>query len=80
MPNAPVETKVKASTGAAFAVGLVIAMLNWAVGDSQLLGSLPDWSQALVTLVVPPLVTFLSGWKAAHSPRPDAGEVLTPEV
>lgn len=78
MANAPVENKVKAATGAAFLVGLVVAVLNYVVGDSNLMGSLPAWLQSLAALVVPPLVTFLSGWKAAHSPRPDAG-VLTPE-
>lgn len=77
MPT-PVEAKVKAATGAAVLVGAGIALLNWAVGDSQLMGSLPSWAQALATIVVPPLVTFLSGWKAQHTPRPDSG-VLTPE-
>lgn len=76
--TAPVETKVQAATGAAVFVGIGIALLNWAVGDSQLMGSLPSWAQALVTVVVPPLITFLSGWKAPHTPRPDTG-VLTPE-
>lgn len=79
MANAPVETKVKAATGAALMAGVAIALLNWAVGDSQLMGSLPSWVQAAAAVVVPPLVTFLSGWKADHSPRPDTGNVLTPE-
>ena len=79
MANAPVETKVKAATSAALLVGLAIALLNWAVGNSQLLGTLPPWIQALVSLVVPPIVTFLSGWQASHSPRLDNGDVLTPE-
>jgi len=78
MANAPVETKVKAATSGAFLVGLAVALLNWGVGDSSLMGSLPPWAQALVTLVVPPLITFLSGWQAQHSPRPLTG-VLTPE-
>lgn len=80
MANAPVETKVKAATTAAFLVGFGVAFLNWAVGDSQLMGTLPPWAQVLVTMVVPPLVTFLSGWQARHTPRPDAGDVLTPEA
>lgn len=73
MVQAPVETKVKAATGGAFTVGLVIAFLNYAVGDSQLLGALPAWGQTLAILVVPPLVTFYSGWQARHTPRPDTG-------
>lgn len=80
MANAPVETKVKASTGAAVLVGLVVALLNWGVGDSQLMGSLPSWAQALAALLAPPLVTFFSGWQASHTPRPDTGDYLTPEV
>jgi hypothetical protein len=79
MAHVPVEAKVKAATGAAFFVGLGISFMNWAVGDSQLMGSLPPWAQALATLAVPPLVTFLSGWQARHTPRPDTGDVLTPE-
>jgi hypothetical protein len=76
--NSPVESKVKAATGAAFFVGMAVALLNWGVGDSQLMGSLPPWAQVLVTAVVPPVVTFLSGWQARHTPRPEVG-VLTPE-
>jgi hypothetical protein len=79
MANAPVELKVKAATGAAFFVGALVAFLNWAVGDSQLMSAMPAWSQVVVMLVVPPLVTFLSGWQAQHTPRPDSGDVLTPE-
>lgn len=78
--NAPVEAKVKAATGAAFFVGAAGAFLNWAVGDSQLMAALPSWSQVVVLLVVPPVATFLSGWGARHTPRPDNGDALTPEV
>lgn len=78
MASYPVEKKVKAATSAATFVGLVIAVLNWAIGDSSLLGTLPGWAQALIVLVVPPLITFLSGYQAAHTPRP-LGTVLYPE-
>jgi hypothetical protein len=80
MASAPIEAKVKAATSAAFFVGFAVAFLNWAVGDSQLMGSLPPWAQALATLVIPPLVTFLGGWQAKHTPRPDMGDALTPEA
>lgn len=79
MANAPVEAKVKAATGAAFFVGFAVAFLNWAIGDSTLMGALPAWAQALAALVIPPVVTFLTAWQAAHTPRPDLGDVLTPE-
>lgn len=72
--SAPVEKKVQAATSAAFLVGIGIALLNWAVGDSQLMGSLPSWAQAAVTLLAPPLLTFLSGWKAQHTHRPDLAD------
>lgn len=73
----PVETKVKWATYAATAVGGVIAVLNWVAADSDLLGSLPPWVQAAAVVVVPPLVTFLAGWKARHTPRPNP---TTPQV
>jgi hypothetical protein len=76
--SAAVETKVKAATSAAAAVGVAIALLNGTVGNSQLLGMLPAWAQVVVVVVVPPVVTFLSGWQARHTPRSDTG-VLTPE-
>lgn len=79
MADVPVEAKVKAATGASFFVGAAAAFLNWAVGDSQLMGAMPPWAQVMVMMVVPPAVTFLSGWQAQHTPRPDAGDVLTPE-
>lgn len=66
-----IEQKVKVSTAATFGVSAAIAVLNQTAGDDALMGSLPPWSQTLVLLVVPPAVTFLSGWKARHTPRPD---------
>ena len=69
MTNAPVEAKVKAATSAAFIVALVIAVLNAVVADDSLLKSLPVWLQPIIIAAAPPLVTFLSGWSAQHSPR-----------
>ena len=69
MANAPVEAKVKASTGAAFAVSLVLAVLNEAVADHSLLGPLPYWVQAIIIAGAPPAITFLAGWQARHTPR-----------
>lgn len=84
MANAPVEAKVKASTAVATAVGVLITVLNTAVGNSQLMGSLPPWLQSLITLFGPPIVVFLGGFYAPHSPRvapapePPAGPVVPP--
>jgi predicted MFS family arabinose efflux permease len=77
--TAPVEKKVKAATSAAMFVGLAVALLNWGVGDSELMGTLPSWVQALMSIAVPPLITFLTAWQASHTPRPDTGDALTPE-
>lgn len=70
-----IETKVKASTAATFGASAVIAVLNQAVADDTLMGSTPAWVQTLALLVVPSAVTFLSGWKARHTPRPDISDV-----
>lgn len=78
MATTRVEAKVMASTGAAFTVGVLIAALNETQTHSQLLGGLPPWLQAVISMGVPPLVTFLSGWQARHTPRPDT-TLLTPE-
>ncbi len=69
-----IEAKVKASTAATFGASVAIAALNQTAGDDALMGSLPPWAQTLVLLVVPSLVTFLSGWKARHTPRPDLSD------
>lgn len=66
---APIEKKVTAATAASFAVGIIVAVLNAVTADTSLLGPLPGWAQALVLAVAPAALTFLSGWKAAHTPR-----------
>ncbi|GHH72294.1 hypothetical protein GCM10018793_09060 [Streptomyces sulfonofaciens] len=66
---APVERKVTAATAASSAVGVVIAVLNAGVADAHLLGSLPEWLQSVILAAAPPVLTFLSGWQAKHTPR-----------
>lgn len=79
--RAVVELKVVASTAAAGIAGVGVTVLNEALGDNALLGALPPWSQTLITLFVPPLATFLAGWKARHTPRPDlAAPAAAPPV
>lgn len=67
--NAPVEAKVNAATTATLLVSLVLAVLNDLRDDASLLAPLPGWLQAVLIAVVPPAVTFLSGWQARHTPR-----------
>ncbi|MET9073820.1 holin [Streptomyces sp. NPDC004232] len=64
-----IEMKVKASTAAGLAVGVLVTVLNAVVGNSQLMGSMPSWAQSLLTLFGPPLATFLAGFYAPHSSR-----------
>lgn len=84
---APIETKVKASTAAGLAVGVLVTVLNAVVGNSQLMGSMPAWLQSLITLFGPPLATFLAGFYSPHTPRvtaapepPAAGPGVPPAV
>lgn len=69
MANAPIERKVTSSTAMATVVGALITILNAAVGNNQLMGSLPAWLQSLLTLVGPPLAVFLAGYAAPHTSR-----------
>jgi hypothetical protein len=71
-----IEAKVIASTISSFVIGAAIAWLNAAEQDPHLLGNVPVWAQTLLIAVIPAVVTFLAGYQAAHSPRPD---LPTPE-
>ncbi|NUQ95312.1 MAG: holin [Streptomyces sp.] len=73
--SAPIERKVMASTAMATVVGAFVTILNAAVGNSQLMGSLPGWLQGLLTLVGPPLAVFLAGYAAPHTSRVTAAPV-----
>lgn len=65
-----VEAKVVAGTAAAAGAGIGVAVLNDVQTDSSMLGSTPAWLQAMILLFAPPLVTFLAGYQARHTPRP----------
>ncbi|MGW3571225.1 holin [Streptomyces sp. NPDC000941] len=73
MPQPPVEVKVKAATTGTLLVSLVLAVLNAVAADESLLDPLPGWLQAIVIALVPPAVTFFSGWQGRHTPRGPAG-------
>lgn len=67
-----VEAKVILSTVGSLAASVVVAILNAVLADSTLLGGVsPEW-QALIIAAIPPVIVFLSGYAAAHTPR---GEV-----
>lgn len=64
-----IEAKVKASALAATAVGVVVALLNDVENDHSLLGPVPAPLQSVILVLLPPLVSFLAGWAAKHTPR-----------
>ncbi|MFC0601434.1 hypothetical protein [Streptomyces palmae] len=64
-----VEHKVSWATLGSLAAAGAVTVLNATVGDAELMGSLPAAAQYVITLVVPPLITFLGGYAAPHTPR-----------
>ncbi|NJP42263.1 holin [Actinacidiphila epipremni] len=73
--RALVELKVIAATAAAGVAGVGVTVLNQAVADEALLAPVPTWGQTLITMLAPPLLAFLAGWSARHTPRPDLDAV-----
>lgn len=67
---AVVERKVKAATIAALAASALVALLNWVVGDNELLGSLPAWLQFVLVTFGPTVATAVAGYKARHTAVP----------
>ena len=61
-----IETKVKASTGAAALSGLLL----WALGRYVFKGTVPDVIASWIYAVVPGLVAGIAGYLAPHTPRP----------
>lgn len=65
--TAPVEAKVKASSVAAGATGLVLSL------SSSVFGEVPSAVEQMVTsgigTLVPAGLTFLAGWITRHTPR-----------
>jgi hypothetical protein len=62
-----VDSKVWAATGASAAVSAVLTVLNALQEHPELIGGLPVWAQSLLLLLVPTLVTFVSGyWKTSN--------------
>lgn len=69
-----VEAKVIASTFASAAIGTTIAVLNDVETHNDMLGDLPAPVQAIVLIVIPTVITFMTGWTAKHTSRSDFRE------
>jgi hypothetical protein len=64
---AQTEVKVTTSTLGSLGASLALALLNATAADSSILGGLPAWAQFIVLAVLPPLITFFSGYSAPSS-------------
>lgn len=74
--SSKIETKVTAATVGTYLAGVVVlALVNAFTGEENalLLASLPDAIEPFVLPVVPAVVSFIAGWAAKHTPRPDLG-------
>lgn len=74
--NAPVETKVKAATAAgAGSAALITPFVVWLVDELFFNGAAPPDVPlpvvGLIGLVVTGVSTFVAGWFARHTPRPE---------
>lgn len=70
--SAPVEKKVTWGAVLAYLGGLaVMAVLNAVGSDTGLVASLPAWAESLVVPILPAVLSFVGGWFARHTPRPD---------
>lgn len=63
----PVEVKVKGAVWGTLGASLALALLNGLAANNALLSGLPAWSQFLILTVLPPLITFFSGYVTPSS-------------
>ncbi|MER7363264.1 hypothetical protein [Nonomuraea wenchangensis] len=68
----PIERKVTAATvGSYLGLVAVLAVLQTLNADLDLIRALPDWLESLTIPLLPGLITWVSGFKAKHTARPD---------
>jgi hypothetical protein len=73
-PAGPIEAKVTAATIASAAITFLVNALTNGVSDADsgvLLTALPDWAEPFILALVAAAPTFLAGWAAKHTHRPD---------
>ncbi len=67
-----IEKKVTyASLGTYIGTAVLLIVAEAVNKDATLISGLPDWAEALIVPVIPSLITFLTGYRTAHTPRPD---------
>ncbi len=86
-PAPVVETKVTwATIGAYLASLFLVAIANGLqdVDHALVLGAMPEALETILLPALPAAVTFVSGWLAKHTPRPDlvrrGAPTETPEI
>jgi hypothetical protein len=67
----PIESKVQAASLWTLGASVGIAVLNAVAANSTLLGGLPALAQFAILAAIPPTATFLAGYVAPSTPRPD---------
>lgn len=63
-----VELKVKSMTAVTALLSIALEILNDVKADNSLIPG-PSWFQAIVILVIPTVVTFVTGYRTRHTPR-----------
>lgn len=66
-----VEAKVKWASIATYVGSAMGLAALQAVGDAQLVDALPDVLEPFALALLPLAATFLAGYKARHTPRPE---------
>ncbi|MBP2370196.1 hypothetical protein [Pseudonocardia parietis] len=66
-----VERKVAWSSIATYIASAAGLAALQAVGDTQLIEALPDPAEPFALALLPLAATFVAGYKARHTPRPD---------
>lgn len=76
----PVEKKVTWSALGAYVAGVVVlAVLQLVGADPTLISGMPDWLEAVLVPMIPAVVSFVGGYVARHTPRPDLEDSQEPK-
>ncbi|MFI6299526.1 hypothetical protein ACIBEJ_48585 [Nonomuraea sp. NPDC050790] len=68
----PVEAKVKwAAFGTFIGSVAATAVLQAIDADHSLIAFWPDWLEAVTLPLLPTAISWVSGWRAKHTARPD---------
>lgn len=69
-----IESKVTVATIASLLAGVALAVLTAVQSDPTVISGLPDGVQFVLIAALPPVLTFLGGYAAPHTHRPEVGQ------